>query len=83
VGLARVLSVSLLCRAEEVVTRYHRKWDRRGRLLNAVRKLLAGIITASDNSVIERGQPRSEDAEWLYFRAKSMVIRIKKELSRG
>ena len=65
------------------MTRYHRKWDRRGRLLSAVQKLLASIIIASDASVIERGRPRNADAECLYFRAKSMIIRIKKELSNG
>jgi hypothetical protein len=65
------------------VTRYHHKWDRRGRLLNAVQKLLAGIIIASDNSVSLSLRPRNADAERLYVRSKSMVARIKRELSRG
>jgi hypothetical protein len=65
------------------VTRYHRKWDRRGRLLNAVQKLLAGIIIASDTSVINRGVPRARDAEKLYVRSKLMVARIKRELEHG
>lgn len=64
------------------MTRYHRKWDRRGRLLSAVQKLLAGIIIASDTSVINRGMPRSDESERLYVRSKSMVARIKRELSR-
>jgi hypothetical protein len=65
------------------VTRYHRKWDRRGRLLSAVQKLLAGIIIASDKSVIERGLPRNAESERLYVRSESMVARIKRELSNG
>jgi hypothetical protein len=65
------------------VTRYHRKWDRRGRLLNAVQKLLAGIIIASDASVREAGRPRSPEAERLYVRSVKMAYRIKKELSNG
>ena len=65
------------------MTRYHRKWDRRGRLLSAVQKLLAEIIIASDKSVIERGAPRSAEPERLYVRSRSMVVRIKRELSNG
>ena len=65
------------------MTRYHRKWDRRGRLLNAVQRLLAGIIIASDASVREVGRPRNEHADRLYVRAKSMVNRIKRELANG
>jgi hypothetical protein len=65
------------------MTRYHRKWDRRGRLLNAVRKLLGAIRIASDASVREAGRPRSAEAERLYVRSKLMVARIKRELSRG
>jgi hypothetical protein len=65
------------------MTRYHRKWDRRGRLLNAVQKLLAGIIIASDNSVSLSLRPRTREAERLYVRSKSMVARIKRELSNG
>ncbi len=65
------------------VTRYHRPWDRRGRLLNAVQRLLAGVIIASDASVRDTVRPRSADAERLYVRSKKMVARIKKELSRG
>lgn len=65
------------------MTRYHRKWDRRGRLLNAVQRLLAGIIIASDASVRDTVRPRNAEAERLYTRSKSMVARIKRELSRG
>jgi hypothetical protein len=65
------------------MTRYHRKWDRRGRLLNAVQKLLTGIIIASDKSVVERGLPRNAESERLYVRSKSMAVRIKRELSNG
>jgi hypothetical protein len=65
------------------MTRYHRKWDRRGRLLNAVRILLDKVIIASDNSVSVSLRPRSADAERLYTRSKSMVARIKRELEHG
>jgi len=65
------------------VTRYHRKWDRRGRLLNAVQRLLASVIIASDKSVLDAGRPRNEHAERLYVRSKSMVARIKRESSNG
>jgi hypothetical protein len=83
VGLVRVLFVSLLYRTEEVVTRYHRKWDRRGRLLRAARNLLGAIRIASDASVREADRPRSLEAERLYRRSVKMVARIKRELSRG
>jgi hypothetical protein len=65
------------------MTRYHRKWDRRGRLLNAVQRLLASVIIASDKSVVVHNRPRSDELERLYVRSKSMVARIKRELSRG
>lgn len=65
------------------MTRYHRPWDRRGRLLSAVQKLLAGIIIASDTSVINAERPRTKDAERLYVRSKKMVARIKRELEHG
>lgn len=65
------------------MTRYHRKRDRRGRLLNAVQRLLASVIIASDASVREADRPRSPEAERLYTCSRSMVARIKRELSRG
>jgi hypothetical protein len=65
------------------MTRYHRKWDRRGRLLNAVQRLLASVIVASDISVAEFDRPRSPYAERLYVRTVKMQRRIKKELSNG
>lgn len=65
------------------MTRYHRKWDRRGRLLNAVRRLLAGIVIASDKSVADTVRPRDDGAERLYVRSKKMIARIKKELEYG
>ena len=65
------------------MTRYHRKWDRRGRLLSAVQKLLAGIIIASDVSVVDNNRIRSPEAERLYVRSVKMVARIKRELSNG
>jgi hypothetical protein len=65
------------------MTRYHRKWDRRGRLLNAVQRLLASVIIASDKSVVVHNRPRSDESERLYVRSKSMVARIKRELSNG
>ncbi len=65
------------------MTRYHRPWDRRGRLLAAVQKLLAGIIIASDKSVVERGASRNYEAERLYVRSKKMIARIKRELEYG
>lgn len=65
------------------VTRYRRPWDRRGRLLNAVQWLLAGVIVASDESVAASGRPRNEHAERLYARSKRMVARIKRELENG
>jgi hypothetical protein len=69
------------------MTRYHRPWDRRGRLLAAVQKLIVGIIIASDASVVGSdkafSRPRNPDAERLYVRSKKMVARIKRELSRG
>ena len=65
------------------MTRYHRPWDRRGRLLSAVQKLLAGIIIASDASVRDTVRPRNAEAERLYVRSRKMVARIKRELSRG
>jgi hypothetical protein len=45
--------------------------------------LLAGIIIASDRSVVERDMPRNEAAERLYERTAKMVARIKRELSNG
>lgn len=65
------------------MTRYHRPWDRRGRLLNAVQKLLVGIINVSDASAIDSARPRSDEAERLYVRSKKMVARIKRELESG
>jgi hypothetical protein len=64
------------------MTKYHRKWDRRERLLRAVQKLLAGIIIASDSSVADAGRPRNAHAERLYARSKAMVERIKRELDK-
>jgi hypothetical protein len=61
------------------VTRYHRKWDRRGRLLNACRRLFAEILNSTDR--VDR--PRSDEAERLYVRSKSMLNLIKRELDRG
>lgn len=52
------------------MTRYHRKWDRRERLLRAALRLLKKMA------------PYAGSAE-LYDDAKRMVNRIKRELDRG
>lgn len=58
-------------RRQSIVTRYHRKWDRRDRLLRACLKLLAEIVGVMDSSVEVGG---------LSWRTKWMVSRIKREL---
>lgn len=63
------------------MTKRHRQWDRRDRLLRAARKLLTGIIIASDNSVSDDTRPRTVVAERLYVRSKAMVTRIDRELT--
>lgn len=63
------------------MTKRRRQWDRRDRLLRAARKLLAGIIIASDNSVSDDTRPRTALAERLYVRSKAMVTRIDRELT--
>ena len=52
------------------MTRYHRKWDRRERLLRVVLKLLVKTIPYVLDYV-------------LYDRTKRMVNRIKRELEHG
>jgi hypothetical protein len=56
------------------------KLGRRDNLLRAVRKLLAGINIASDESVIASARPRGESAERLYRKSKAMINRIDKEI---
>ena len=62
------------------MTRYHRKWDRRERLLRAARLLLVEIINISDRAVA-KGALRNAEVERLYGRSKLMVARIKRELT--
>lgn len=65
------------------MTRYHRKWDRRERLLRALHKLLGQLHNANVKYGIEAGFLNQSDADRLYARLGTMANRIKRELDRG
>lgn len=61
------------------MTRYHSRFDRQRRLLNACRKLFAEITNASDRLGATDGK-RVPEAQRHYDRAKSLAVRIDKEM---
>lgn len=58
------------------MTRYHRKWDRRERLLRAVVRLLK-------EAQIDLGTNPSVPDFKMYERIKCMINRVERELNRG
>ena len=65
------------------MTRYHRTWDRRGRLLRACLKLLGELNRANVKYGIDAAFVSQADAERLYTRLQRTTNRIKRELEHG
>jgi hypothetical protein len=64
------------------MTRYWARYDRYVRLLSASRRLLVEINNLSDRVMLEQDRPRGDVAASLYARARRLVTRIDRELSR-
>ena len=62
------------------VTRYHSRFDRQLRIMQATRRLLQELVTQSDKALTPEHKPRSPEVQAQYDAARNLIRRIDREL---